>query len=89
MKKKKVLKHVGEALSEALAEIVLTLVFAAVGFGILKLLDIDLEFDPELFAGIGILIFAAVCAVVFVTIHLINKKRKKSHAETKINNDLM
>ena len=47
-------------------------------YGILKLLDIDLEFDPELFAGIGILAFAAVCAVVFAAIHTVNKKRKNT-----------
>ena len=81
MKKKKVFVRIGEAFGEALAEIVLTLVFAAVGFGILKLLEIDLEFDPELFALIGILALAVSCAIVFLIIHTINKKRKSKSAD--------
>lgn len=71
-------KQIKEDLLDGLLEIVLSLVFCAIGALIISLLGIDLDassIDLDLLILIGIVAFLAVFGITFVAIHLIKKKK--------------
>ena len=71
-------KQIKEDLLDGLLEIVLSLVFCAIGALIISLLGIDLyasSIDLDLLILIGVVAFLAVFGIVFAAIHFIRKKK--------------
>ena len=72
-------KRIGEAIGEIGMELILAVVFAAVGVLVLRLCGVEFEvelIDPDILMLIGVLVFAALGAVIYLLIHMINKWRK-------------
>ena len=65
-----------EALVEGVLELVLTVIFFAIGWGILSLFGMDTDkMDPDLTVLIGIAVLAVVVGAVAVMAHFVKKKR--------------
>ena len=76
---KRTKKQIKEELLDGILEIVLSLVFCAIGALIIGLFGIDLDLsgiDLDLLILIGVGAFLAVFGIVCVVIHLIRKKKK-------------
>lgn len=76
---KRTKKQIKGDLLEGLFEIVLSLIFCAIGAMIISLLGIEVDspnIDLDLLILIGIVAFLAVFGITFVVIHLIKKKKK-------------
>ena len=72
-------KQIKEDLLDGLLEIILSLIFGAIGVLIISLLGIDLDassIDLDLLILIGLVAFLAVFGITYVVIHLIKKKKK-------------
>ena len=77
---KRTKKQIKEDLLDGLLEIVLSLVFCAIGALIISLLGIDLDassIDLDLLIFIGIVAFLAVFGIVCALLQLKKKKKKK------------
>ena len=67
-----------ERLSDALLELLLTVIFVTLGIGILLLFDADIaKLDLETSALIGIGAFAVITVLAVIIIRLVGKRKKK------------
>lgn len=74
-----------EGIAECLLELVLTVIFFAVGWGILSLFGINAdEMDSDLTVLIGIAVFAVAIAAVVAIAHFVKKKKKRNDGEDSI-----
>ena len=65
-----------ENLIDGLLELVLTVVFFAIGWGVLSLFGMDVEeMDSDLTVLIGIAVLAVIFGTVAVVVHFMKKKR--------------
>ena len=73
-------RRIREGLLEALAELVMTLIFGGIGFLILHLFGVDLSFqdsDPDLIVLVGVGVFFAVLIAAYAAWKLILKIKKR------------
>ena len=74
MKKDK--KKIGEALLEALGELVLMLIFFGIGILIVRLFGVELDssgLDDDLIILIGIIAFVVIFAIIWIMVQWIKK----------------
>lgn len=68
-----------EAIFEAVAELIMTLIFFGIGIGIVSLFGVDIALDsvdPDLMILIGIAGFIVVFAAVYMISRFIKKKKR-------------
>lgn len=79
--KDKTKEKLKEGCGEAVAEIVLSLIFCAIGAGVLALLGVSLSvewLDEDLVMLIGILAIAIPAAIIFAVVHTVRKRKRNS-----------
>ncbi len=82
-KKNKKKREISDALAEGIVELILTIVFSAIGFiaclGISKIFPVKMEnFDLNSFVLIGITLFVVITGVVFIIKAFIKRVKDKN-----------